>query len=103
MDEEKKVTSKDAINAVETLRLYCSNWRNCNDNCLFYTGDENGECSLINRSPNCWYEDFVLANKEGLLRSKIIEVLVNDYSYNEKVVDKIMDEIKEVYGDKLDD
>lgn len=101
MTEEKKVTSEEALKAVNTLRSYCNNWKECSRNCLFHPGDEDEECSLTVRTPNCWYEDFVLTNKEGLLRHKIIEVLQGDY-WPVQAADRIMEKVKEVYGDKLD-
>lgn len=101
MSEEKKVNSEEAIKAVNILRLYCNSCKECCSNCLFYSGDEDEECSLIIRTPNCWYEDFIL-NKEGLLKHKIIEVLRGDY-WPTQAADRIMEKVKEVYGDKLDD
>ena len=106
MGEEKKVTSEDAINAVNTLKSYCNNWRECTNTCIFYDYIE-GECSLNNgHTPNLWRDDIILINKEALLKSKIIDVLQEgDWPVQvcEKKADKIIDKIKDMYGDKLDD
>lgn len=95
-----KVRSEDAVSAIQTLKNYCKNWQECNKKCIFYDDDYDEYCSLLKKAPDCWEYDIIIVNKEGWLRDKINDVLQN-YSNTEIAINKIIEQVNEVYKEEL--